>query len=286
MLESVLDGAALHAGIGPPWAVGINVAAEIAVVHRIGIDEHAGGAGLLRHVHLDAAEIFAVTRQHDLAAHVHAHVFELLEILGASVVGVNHFGLDVTRRRVGAERHDDARIVLEGVALDVLAGGPVHDEAGGREGIHADLDGIVHPDFVLDDLGVEAPFAELARDVIGRLAVLGRAGHVRRGGQDFHVPLGLARVGHGKELLLEGRRMRRRGLRRLRDQRRAEKKHKDCGLTKTHTLTSANFECKGKVARRKILMAAIRKLNHGLARIHTDQKIKKSDPCSSVAIRG
>jgi hypothetical protein len=59
----------------------------------------------------------------------------------------------------------------------------------------------------------------------------------------------MARVGHGKEPLLDGRRMRRRGLWRLRDQRRAEKKHKDCGLTKTHTLTSANFECKGKVAR-------------------------------------
>ena len=41
--------------------------------------------------------------------------------------------------------------------------------------------------------------------------------------------LGMARVGHGKELLLEGSRMRRRGLRRLRDQRRAEKKHKNCG---------------------------------------------------------
>ena len=75
--------------------MGIHVAAVVAVVGGIGVDEDAGGSILLGDVDLDAAEIAAVADENDFAFEVDAEVFELLEIFGAAVVGVDDFAGDV-----------------------------------------------------------------------------------------------------------------------------------------------------------------------------------------------
>ena len=60
ILEHELDRSALDGGGGAVGAVGIHVAAVVAVVGGVGIDEDAGGSILLGDVDLDAAEIAAV----------------------------------------------------------------------------------------------------------------------------------------------------------------------------------------------------------------------------------
>ena len=52
-----LDGAALDGGVRTPGAFGVDVAAEVAVVGGVGVDEDAFGAVLLGDVDLDAAEV-------------------------------------------------------------------------------------------------------------------------------------------------------------------------------------------------------------------------------------
>jgi len=56
IFEQVLDRAALHAGIGRQgqWA---GIALVVAVVLRIGVNEHAGRATLLGDVDLDARKL-------------------------------------------------------------------------------------------------------------------------------------------------------------------------------------------------------------------------------------
>ena len=55
----------------------------------------------------------------------------------------------------------------------------MHRNAGRGSYVHADFRGIVDPDFVFDDLGIETSVAELLGNVVGRSFVFGRAGHVR-----------------------------------------------------------------------------------------------------------
>ena len=95
-LEHISDGTALHAGIGTPWARRIFVAATPAVVRRIGVDDHARRAVLLRDECFYPAEILPVAHQHDLAADINFHLFQLLEILGRPVVRIDHLRFDVS----------------------------------------------------------------------------------------------------------------------------------------------------------------------------------------------
>src|SRR6202042_1851460 len=62
-----LDGAALDGGFGAVGAFGVHVAAEVAVVGRVGVDEDASSAVLLGDVGLDAAEVLAVADDDDLS---------------------------------------------------------------------------------------------------------------------------------------------------------------------------------------------------------------------------
>ena len=74
-----LDGAALDGGFGTVGAVGIDVAAEVAVVGGVGVDEDAFGAVLLGDVDLDAAEIAAVADEDDLVFDADAELASLLK---------------------------------------------------------------------------------------------------------------------------------------------------------------------------------------------------------------
>ena len=75
-----LDGAALDGGVGTAGTLGIDVAAEVAVVGGVGVDEDAFGSVLLGDVDLDAAEVFAVADDDDLVFDADAEFGELLEV--------------------------------------------------------------------------------------------------------------------------------------------------------------------------------------------------------------
>ena len=138
VLEEILNGAALDAGLGTPGAVGVGVAFEVAVVLRVRVDEYAGGAALLGEIDLDAAEVGAVADEDDFAVQVDVLGGELIEVFEAAVVGIDHFAGDVAGAGGAVEGHDDAGIVLAGVAVDVLSGGAGHEEfAGGVVGFDA-----------------------------------------------------------------------------------------------------------------------------------------------------
>ena len=191
-----LDGAALDGGLGAVGAVGVHVAAEVAVVGGVGVDEDAVGAVLLGDVDLDAAEVAAVADEDDLVLDADAEVGEFLEVGEGAVVGVDDLGGDVAGGGGAVEGGEDAGVVLEGVAavlggIDVLGRGAGHELlAVGVEGFDDDLDGLVEQDAVGDDLGLEAGGFELVGDVEGGRVVLGRAGPVGRGGEDFEVLAG------------------------------------------------------------------------------------------------
>ncbi len=178
-LEHVSHRPALHAGIRPPRPLGIFVAAPPAIIGGIGVNDHARRAMFLRDENFDSAKILPVAHQHDLAAHVDFQLVEFLEIFRRAVVGIDHVGLGIARRRHAVERHHHAGIVLIRIVVDMLARGAVHFDSGGRGQIDADFCGIVHPDFVFDDFGVEPGVAEFLRNIIGGCFVFDGAGHVR-----------------------------------------------------------------------------------------------------------
>ena len=136
--EQVLDGAALHRGIGTPRPLGILVALEIAVIPRIGVDDDACRPVLLRNKRLHPAKVFSVADDDDLALHVNAHLLQLLEVLKTAIVGVNHLGGNVARRREFVEGRQNARVVLEGIVADTLGRWADHGDTLGRN--HLDLD--------------------------------------------------------------------------------------------------------------------------------------------------
>ena len=94
---------------------------------------------LLSDKDFDASKILAVAHQDDLAAYVDFQFLQLLKILWGAVVGVDHFGFHVSGRRHAIERHDDPRIVLIGIIVNVLARGTVHFNPRGSGYIHADF---------------------------------------------------------------------------------------------------------------------------------------------------
>ena len=91
-----LHRAALHAGGRPVGAARVDVALVVAVVGWVGVDEHTGGAILLRDVDLHAAEVVAVADDDDLALDADAQLLELFEVGERAVVGVDDVGGDVT----------------------------------------------------------------------------------------------------------------------------------------------------------------------------------------------
>ena len=124
ILEHVLHRAALHAGVRAPRAVGIFVTLEVAIVGRIGIDDDAGSAPLLRQVHLHSAEVHAIAGKNDLPRNTDVHLFQLLEILGAPVIDIHRVGGHVTGGRRAVEGGQHTGIILVGIVVDVLPGGP------------------------------------------------------------------------------------------------------------------------------------------------------------------
>ena len=76
-------------------ALRVDVALEVAVVARVGVDEAADGAVLGRDLGLDAAPGAAVAGDHDLALHVHPVAGQVLVVVGHAVVDVHQGGFHV-----------------------------------------------------------------------------------------------------------------------------------------------------------------------------------------------
>ena len=75
-----LHGAALDGGVGAEGTLGVDVAAEVAVVGGVGVDENAFGSALLGDVGLDTAEVGSVADDDDLVFDADAELVELVEV--------------------------------------------------------------------------------------------------------------------------------------------------------------------------------------------------------------
>ena len=211
ILEHELDGSTLHRGRRPPRAMRIHVAAIVAVVGRIGVDQNPGRALLLRDVHLHAAEVPAITAENDLAVEVDAQLFQLRKVLGAAVIRIHRFAGHVSGRRRAIESGRDARIVLERfVAVDVLRRRAGHQQLALRV-VRFDLHrfGEIQPGLVGNDARLESRLFEFRRNILSRLVVLRRSRNVRLRGQSFQFLARKFGVGHSKKGLIGVRLFRR-----------------------------------------------------------------------------
>ncbi len=206
ILEHVLHRAALHPGIRPPRATGIFVALKVAIVGGIGVDDDSGGSPLLRQVDFDPAEVHSVANQHDFPGNTDVHVVELLEVLRTPVIDIDHIGGEVTGRGRAVKGGQHAGIILVRVIVDMLPGGPGHEDfAVGVGGLQKDLLGQIHPGLVRNDLGIQAGRLELAGHIKRGIVILFAGGNVGHGGERFQLFLGQLWVGNGEELLVDFR---------------------------------------------------------------------------------
>ncbi len=198
-LEHVSDRSALCRARRAPRTLGVRVAAVVTVVLRIGINNDRSRSPLLRDEGLHSTEILPIADDDDLSADVHIHLFQLVEVFGRAVVCINNFRLCIARWRHAVIGIDHARIILERIALYMLALRSVHRDAVGRRHIHADLCRIIQPDFVFNDFGLQPGFPEFLCQVLRSGFVLRRPGNVRGLGQNAQVFLGELRIGYGQE---------------------------------------------------------------------------------------
>ena len=129
---------------------------------------------------------------------------ELIEVFKAAIIGVDCVPGYVPGTRGAVEGHYDARIVLVGVARNVLAGGASHQPvASFVEGFDADNFWLVEQDAIRNDFRIESCVAKLPGDVFGCFAVFWRRGQVRLGCEYLEVLAGELRVRNGKESLFD-----------------------------------------------------------------------------------
>jgi hypothetical protein len=82
-------------------ALRVDVALVVAVVARVGVEDHAKRAVLVRDLGLDPSPRSAVAGDDDLAANVYPAALQLLVIVGYAVVDVDQLAGDVAVGRIG-----------------------------------------------------------------------------------------------------------------------------------------------------------------------------------------
>src|ERR1700720_859955 len=142
-LEHIAYRPPLHAARGAPRTFWIGVSAVIAIVFGVGIDNDGGCASFLSNELFDAAEVLSVTDDYDFASHIDVHLLEFVKIRRRAVVCINNVRLGVARRRHAVIGRYHAWIVLERIAVDLLAAWAVHLDSGGRSYVNADLRGVI-----------------------------------------------------------------------------------------------------------------------------------------------
>src|SRR5207248_10771019 len=95
------DRAAPRPPLAAPTALRVNVAVEVAVFARVGVEEAADCAVLCGDLRLDAAPGAAVARDDDTALHVYAAPFEFVVVARDAVVDVDELPRHVAVNRVG-----------------------------------------------------------------------------------------------------------------------------------------------------------------------------------------
>ena len=179
ILLHVGDRAALHAFRRAPAAFGISVALGVAVIVRVGIDQAADRAMLLRQFRLEPAPAAAVAGDHDLAAHVDAAAGQLLVVVRHAVVGVDQWCGDIAvaavdvvwRQRAGQRRSGIAgdRRLVQG------RGERLRPEQFQRDFLRRRIQHLERL-----DVRIPAPGAELLQHELGIRLVVRRADLVRR----------------------------------------------------------------------------------------------------------
>ena len=194
--------AALRAFGRTHGAFGIRLAAVVAVVFGVGVDDAADGAVLGSDLGLDAAPGLAVAGDDDGSFDGDTHGVEFLVVRGRAVVDVDERCGDVAIARVG---------VVGGELLIFLVRGGIDGEDRlvefGGESVGAEefeLAGFWRGEecFHLFDLGVEAVGLELGDEPLGVVLVVGRADVVRARGEAAHVFANAIGFGDGAEFLL------------------------------------------------------------------------------------
>ena len=199
----VLHRPALYPVLHPVGTVGIDIALEVAVVSRIGIEDGADGAVLRRDLGLDAAPRSPVAGDHDPVLHADAAALELLVIRRDAVVHIDQFPRDISVGRIGVESRKPVlldcrrRVLIQGglAQLRRVSGRFQHlqlpDARRGKEHM------------VLVQPGLETPGTEAVHQPVGGLAVVGRTGVDGLGDQVAHPLLEVVRVHVGVEAGLE-----------------------------------------------------------------------------------
>ena len=199
MDRHVHDAAALRAELRTIRSCRIDVASEVAIVFRVGIDQATDGAVLVRDLGLDATPAGAVARQYDLPFYADAELLQALEVGRHAVVHVNHFARDVAVTGVGViKRRLVARVRIFRQHRLLELERVLH----WRHQLHAGLERPGHHRLELLDASVEAERLELGERPVchplrGRLS-----GDVRVAGHRFHVLLETSGVWELPELLL------------------------------------------------------------------------------------
>ena len=196
--------AALHPVRAAPAAFGVDVALEVAVAARIGVDDAADGAVLGRHLGLDAAPRAAVAGDHHLAGDVDAAQRQLLVVVGHAVVDVDELAGHVAVDGVGVVGREVRLLLRRGrVAvdrrLDELRGvgvGSDHLEHPGLRGGEEHVEGF--------DPRVVAPGPEELEHELGVGAAVGRAHVMGPGGHPPHPFPEVLGVEDLVEALLQG----------------------------------------------------------------------------------
>ncbi|CAM5604922.1 hypothetical protein RLIN73S_06790 [Rhodanobacter lindaniclasticus] len=190
--------AALHAFGGAPAAVGPGVALGVAVLVRVGIDQAADRAVLLRQLRLQPAPAAAVAGDHDLAAHVDAATRQFLVVVRHAVVGVDQRRGDIAVATVDVVWRQRTGQCRRGIAGDrrlVQGGGErLRPEQFQR---HLLRRRIQHLEGL--DVRIPAPGAELLQHELGIRLVVRRAHLVRRRRHPLQPVAQLGRVELGVE---------------------------------------------------------------------------------------
>src|SRR5581483_87223 len=180
------------------------VAAEKTVVFGIGVDNQTRRTPLLCDECLHASEVLTVAHDHNAAAHVYLHLIEFLEIFRRAVICVHDISFDVAGRRHTVVSRDHTRIILEGIAVDVLALWAVHLDAIRGSHVDTDLGGIIDPGSVLDDLGLKPGLTKLSGNVFGCSFVFRGTRQVWGLSQSTQMRFRGFRVRHGEKAFLDG----------------------------------------------------------------------------------
>ena len=115
-----MDAAALERRTRAKRAFRVNIAAGIAVVSGVGVDQNTLRASFLGVANLQAAENLAVANQDDLILDVDAEFFERAVVFQSAVIGVDHLAFDASRHAVTVKRREGGgagRILVGGIGV-------------------------------------------------------------------------------------------------------------------------------------------------------------------------